>query len=61
MNSHSFCIFPLQDWDLFNHMSYVRVSWIPVVMGYSRKEDQMAFLELVKHELDIMERENKFN
>lgn len=54
-------MFPLQDWDLLNQMSYVRVSWIPVGHARSRKEDKMAFLEMVKHELDIMERENKFN
>jgi hypothetical protein len=57
MNCHPFCMFPLQDWDLLNQMSYVRVSWIP--LGHARS--RVAFLEMVKHELDIMERENKFN
>lgn len=44
----------LLDWDLFNAMSHLRVHWLP--RGTMKKElDDNYLLELVKHELDLID------
>jgi hypothetical protein len=48
------------DWDLFNQLSYVRVHWIPVTFMHT-PEDLKALVELVKHELLIIQRDYSFN
>ena len=48
------------DWDYFNNIGYLRVHWLPSgTMNTYR--DLVALLELVKHELQIIEREKQEN
>jgi len=41
------------DWDVLNHASHLRVHWLPVET-LDEKKDLNFFLELVKHELDLI-------
>ena len=47
------------DWDIFNHMSHLRVSWHPK-NTMNEYADVDAFVELVRHELDLVRRENNY-
>ena len=42
------------DWDLFNNLGYVRVHWLP---QNSKKRDLDMFLDLVRHEVGILQSE----
>jgi hypothetical protein len=41
------------DWDLFNHMSYIRVHWLPVKDMNSPK-GVATFLQLIRNELHVI-------
>lgn len=41
------------DWDVLNHASHLRVHWLPIET-LDEPEDLNFFLELVKHEIEIM-------
>ena len=41
------------DWDLFNNLGYARVHWLDRVT-MSRNEDLNNFVELIKHELNVI-------
>jgi hypothetical protein len=44
------------DWDFFNHLNYIRVHWIPE-RSYRGGGDMNSLLELIQHELKIIQRE----
>lgn len=42
------------DWDLFNHMSYLRVHWLPV-QGMNTPDGLKLLSELIRNELHVLE------
>ena len=45
------------DWDLFNHLGYVRTHWLGQ-NTMSTDDDQNAFVQLIQHELDFIQRQS---